>query len=556
MTIASQLELLANTKSAIKTAIEAKGVTVGTVPFSEYPVKIADITTGGGAGYTVPDSWSAEWHTEVLDYANTQAWVRPADWLAMPTVLATDQKFVALVLVENTGTNWVDISATGAFSVDWGDGVTENFASGAVATHNYNWSSIPSNTLTSTGYRQVVFTVTPQAGETLSIIKMGNAISGLTNYQPRIVDVAFAMNGTGDFQRASVILNNELKRLRWIGNNLKTSFANFFENMTGLESVEVYTGSATNMNSMFRNCYSLKIIPSIITNNVTTATDMFQNCYSLVTIPALTFTSLTTLTGMFQQCWSLITTPAMSLPNAAVNISNLFLGCGSLLYVGDISWNANTTDRTVNMTSVCNGCLSLLAIPNFINTFSGGNILISTASNCFSSCGNIRTATVNLSTGNISGLFASCGKLTTLTLRLFSGTSNISSFSAFSNCGNLESLTFEYPVNTVTFTPSGWAAQLSNATKLRSISINCDTGTTTANNFASGRSLTKLILNNCVASVNCSNCALGPAELEALFTSLGTASAKTITITGNWGASLLSQGQRDIAINKGWTIVG
>jgi len=46
MTIASQLTTLNNTKSAIKSAIEAKGVTVGTVPFSSYPSKISEISSG------------------------------------------------------------------------------------------------------------------------------------------------------------------------------------------------------------------------------------------------------------------------------------------------------------------------------------------------------------------------------------------------------------------------------------------------------------------------------------------------------------------------------
>ena len=48
MTIADQLTLLSNTKSQISAAIEAKGVSVGSIPFSQYPSKIAAITAGGG----------------------------------------------------------------------------------------------------------------------------------------------------------------------------------------------------------------------------------------------------------------------------------------------------------------------------------------------------------------------------------------------------------------------------------------------------------------------------------------------------------------------------
>lgn len=52
-TIAEQLTSLANTKTAIKDAIVAKGVAVAdTDPFSAYPTKIGQIQTGGGAPTT------------------------------------------------------------------------------------------------------------------------------------------------------------------------------------------------------------------------------------------------------------------------------------------------------------------------------------------------------------------------------------------------------------------------------------------------------------------------------------------------------------------------
>lgn len=48
MAIADQLTLLNATKTAIKDAIEAKGTTVGGVPFGDYPALIAAIAGGGG----------------------------------------------------------------------------------------------------------------------------------------------------------------------------------------------------------------------------------------------------------------------------------------------------------------------------------------------------------------------------------------------------------------------------------------------------------------------------------------------------------------------------
>jgi len=58
MSIATEISRLTTAKSDLKTAIEAKGVTVGTVLLDEYASKVAQITTGGGVvptGATLAD---------------------------------------------------------------------------------------------------------------------------------------------------------------------------------------------------------------------------------------------------------------------------------------------------------------------------------------------------------------------------------------------------------------------------------------------------------------------------------------------------------------------
>jgi len=92
MTIASELTLLNNTKTAIADAIEDKGVTVGTIPFSQYPDKIAEISGGGG---DIPIEWSQEYYDAVYD-AGPGSWVRNPSWLPLPTVTDTESKFVGL----------------------------------------------------------------------------------------------------------------------------------------------------------------------------------------------------------------------------------------------------------------------------------------------------------------------------------------------------------------------------------------------------------------------------------------------------------------------------
>ena len=52
MAIANKLQDILDCKTAIKNAIETKGVTVGSVPLSSYAQKILEIETGGGGGDT------------------------------------------------------------------------------------------------------------------------------------------------------------------------------------------------------------------------------------------------------------------------------------------------------------------------------------------------------------------------------------------------------------------------------------------------------------------------------------------------------------------------
>ena len=49
---------------------------------------------------------------------------------------------------------------------------------------------------------------------------------------------------------------------------------------------------------------------------------------------------------------------------------------------------------------------------------------------------------------------------------------------------------------------------------------------------------------------------LGQAALVQVFNDLPTLVGKTINITANPGAALLTAGERAIATGKGWTIIG
>lgn len=57
-------------------------------------------------------------------------------------------------------------------------------------------------------------------------------------------------------------------------------------------------------------------------------------------------------------------------------------------------------------------------------------------------------------------------------------------------------------------------------------------------------------------NISFANCRLSTSALVDIFNNLETVTAKTITISGNFGASALTASDRLIATNKGWTIIG
>ena len=98
------------------------------------------------------------------------AWVRPAGWLAMPTI--GTQEFIGLLAITDDEANHIALTCLGAYTVDWGDGVTENVATNVKAQHSYTYSAISSGTLSTRGYKQVLVRVTPQAGQNLTKVDL------------------------------------------------------------------------------------------------------------------------------------------------------------------------------------------------------------------------------------------------------------------------------------------------------------------------------------------------------------------------------------------------
>jgi surface protein len=264
-------------------------------------------------------------------------WVRPADWLTLPTVGDTEQKFVGLMAITNDDSNFAALLARGAYTVDWGDGTVEDIADNVQAQHLYDYSAISNATLSSRGYKQVIITVTPQGAGNLTLININlkHSQSGLQAYETGWLDIEVGSPnfGTG----ASIVIGGAetvrrrlLERVRVANAGGMTNAASMFQNCAALQSVPLFnTASVTSMVSMFFGCFALQSVPLFNTASVTSMASMFQSCSSLKSVPLFNTASVTSMASMFNNCRSLKSVPLFNTASVT-SMASMFNDCSSL----------------------------------------------------------------------------------------------------------------------------------------------------------------------------------------------------------------------------------
>jgi hypothetical protein len=259
----------------------------------------------------------------------------------------------------------------------------------------------------------------------------------------------------------------------------------------------IYVGgsSLTSLSSCFNDCYSLQSMNAFDTTNVGSFINTFFICRSLRTIPLLNTQGASSTTNMFNGCASLQTIPLLNTQNV-LTMNGMFSGCVSLQTIPLLN-----TQITTNISSIFNSCAVLQTIP-LLNTQNVTNITQS-----FNACVSLRT------------------------IPLLNTQSVINFNSVFFNCPSLQEI------------PALNLASTTGATDFASI-------------FATCPSLSKISITGFKNSFSVASCKLSAPALVEIFNNLPTVTSKTITITNNWGASLLTTPEREIATNKGWSIVG
>ena len=159
--------------------------------------------------------------------------------------------------------------------------------------------------------------------------------------------------------------STNLKYIEYIDTTSLTDCSSMFSRCSSLKSIpELNTSNGTNFNYMFNDCKSLITIPELNTSNGTSFMYMFKNCSSLKTIPELDTTNSTTFYEMFNGCSSLEYIPELNTSNCT-SFYRMFYGCSSLKSIPEL----NTSNGT-NFYGMFDGCKSLITIPE-LNTKNG-----------------------------------------------------------------------------------------------------------------------------------------------------------------------------------------
>jgi hypothetical protein len=282
---------------------------------------------------------------DINKYDNTptpspeDVWQRPSDWLPLPEVDGTQQIFAVLFAVDNTNYNRASFGLDDNVIINWGDGNIENYSAGTQQIHDYVFSSIPSATQTTEGYRQVVITITPQAGNNLTGIYGNNTVD----------------SGSLDVVASGTLLYpqylNGMPRLQHA-----KMLCKLYTGVTACPSlVSLEFGYESPSIASFTFCPNLKYIPNFSTAGLDNYEVQFQGCSSLINLPAIDYSVFTNFASAFADCSAITTTPPIVVTGTP-DMNGCFKGCVNL-------YKANIVGTPASIEKMFLGCVSLLEFP-------------------------------------------------------------------------------------------------------------------------------------------------------------------------------------------------
>jgi hypothetical protein len=488
-------------------------------------------------------------------------WVRNPDWLPLDDVQVGDNKFSGLwaVYEDVPSTHWFNYSIGGAQPsvVNYGDGNTQTASNLTAYQYQYNYSTLPGPILNDPklgNYKMVVVNI-QMSNVTTGLLISNNGTNGYATKTTGWLDIIFDCNSL-----TTLTLNTRssdlLQRLRILNNNITNLNAVF----SGLLSLQVFDWDYSDNNvSTFQSMFTTSINDlrdgnnqpiSLINNTTSNFTTTFNINVALTKIGDIQSTSANNVGSTFIGCYSLEEINSFIVPNATT-VTSTFDNCINLKEIKDINISgaiqASTIFQNCNVLTKI-GTNNTLYLPNCINL-----------TNSFFNCYELKNISLGLPSANVgvSGMFTRCRQLETVNFYIKPiSVGNTSSM--FQDCWKLK----EVDLSGVTLNNNLTGSMFQNCFNLTDVILgDWYNATNTGSMFASCRSLQRLRIPNIRTSFALTSTAIEAPEMVVVFNDLADLIAlglpvANINIQSTPASVQLTVSERNIALNKGWTITG
>ena len=315
--------------------------------------------------------------------------------------------------------------------------------------------------------------------------------------------------------------------------NKVTSMSAMFHICGKLQDVDMSgwdTSGVRDINNMFKVCTSLTglDVSNWDTSSLVQASTVFQQCSKLTSLDLSNWNTLkvTNMSSMFNACSSLTSLDVSKWDTSSVTtMGGMFQNCSSLTSL-DLS-NFDTS-KVTNMQNMFSGCTKLITLDITgwdLRSLKNANLLFAFNDNLETIIGLSDIPFGELT--NFYAMFYQCTKITELDLTNMHTGSASNFYNLFCRCRSLRTLDL-----------TGW--DTSNVTD-------------TSVMFTDASALETLKWTNWKPSVDLSSCPLSAECLRDLLNNLATVDDKTLTL-GSTNLAKLTDGDKSIAVNKGWTL--
>lgn len=334
---------------------------------------------------------------QTLKSGKQACYIRNSEWLSNP-LTSSDEKCVILLAIQPNIVNYIAFTATvtsGTFNVDWGDGNSTNgTASNTTVYKSYDYAAV-SGSPTSSGYKQVIITITPSVAGALQyidVLKKHTSETGTTGIHNILEIKASGSNfaqinqlGGGSLGTTGIVVFPLLENVEILNGSISTHNYTFNTGCPRLK--RYYFNSRTNMTGAsgdqwlgtFYNCFALISFEFISPNGGIwkpySVNQSFYGCYDLINIPYVDLSSLTSLgsAALFNFCYALEYVNPLTISSSLNTGGSLFVTCHCLK---ELSLTQNTTTN-FTLANSCNGLTYVELINNNTAqiTISGNNAL-------------------------------------------------------------------------------------------------------------------------------------------------------------------------------------